>query len=190
MVRVLDRNAQLLEREDGIAPQIARVIERSKIEVAAGVEHFESFAVLEIVVLDLGAHVHHIAELLSARHHFGEHRARITIVDAAFRGADRTEHTRDRVLSRTPGQDLEGGRIGKCEHIGFVIQRKALHTACIEAHALFKGVFELARNNSERLHIAEHIAEPEAHEMNVPALDGLQYEILIGAHCHAWSSFP
>lgn len=37
MVRVLDRNAQLLERKDGIAPQIARVIERSKIEVAAGV---------------------------------------------------------------------------------------------------------------------------------------------------------
>lgn len=61
MMGVLDGNAHLLEREHGIAAQIARRIKAGQIEVSAAVEHFGAFRILEIVVFELGAYVERVA---------------------------------------------------------------------------------------------------------------------------------
>jgi hypothetical protein len=45
-----------------------------------------------------------------------------------------------------------------------------------------KAFSTLARADGERLHVAEHVGEPEAHEVHVAALDGLHHEILVGIH--------
>lgn len=87
----------------------------------------------------------------------------------------------------TPGKDLErrGLRIG--EHVRFTVEREAAHAAPVEAHALFEGVFKLARDNGEGLHAAEYVAEPETHKVDIAAFHGFQHEILIRAACHGTS---
>ena len=184
MVRVLDGDAHLLEREDGVAAQVARVVERGEVEVAAGVEHLGARGVLEVVVLELGADVEDVAHVRGALDGAREHVARVALERGAVGAADVAEHAGDRVGLRAPRQDLERGGVGERQHVGFRLEREPLDAATIEAHAVGERVVELAGDDGERLHVAHDVGEPEAHEVHVAALDGFEHEVLlwIGGH--------
>ena len=110
--------------------------------------------------------------------------ARIAFEGLAIGRADVAEHARHGVAFRAPRQHLERGGVGKRQHVGFLGAAEALDAAAIEAHAVGKGVLELAGDDGERFHAAEHIGEPESHEVHIAAFDGFQDEILfrIGSH--------
>ena len=188
-MRVLDRDAHLLERENRVAAQVGSHVERRQIKVAALVEHLGAVGVLEVVVLQLRADVHDVAHLFGACGLALEHVARIAVEVLPFGRFDRAEHARHGVALGAPREDLEGGRLGVREHVRLAVQREAANAAAVEAHALLERVLELARDNGKRLHMAQHVAEPKAHEMNVAALDRFEDEVLIGAACHR-QSFP
>ena len=92
--------------------------------------------------------------------------------------ADVAEHATDGVAFGAPRKHLEGRGVGEGEHVAFPRAAKALDAAAVEAHAVLEGVLELARDDGERLHVAENIGKPEANEVDIAALDGLEHEIL------------
>jgi hypothetical protein len=63
VVRVLDRDAHLLERQHGLAAKVARDVERGEIEVAAVVEGLGALVIGEVEELELGADVHRVAHV-------------------------------------------------------------------------------------------------------------------------------
>ena len=184
MMRVFHGDAHLLQREHGVAPQVGSVVEAGQVEVAAAVEHLGALSVLEVVELQLGADVERIPHLLRLLHRAGQHLTRVALERRAVGRAQAAEHARHRVGLRPPGQHLERGGIGERQHVGLLRAAEALDAAAVEAHAVGEGVLQLARDDRERLHAPQHVGEPEAHEMDVAALDGFQDEVLLGGHGH------
>ena len=189
MMGVLHGNAHLLQREHRVAAQIGRVVEACEVEVAAAVEHLGALGVFEIVVLKLRPHVEREAHVARLVHRARQDMARIALERSSVGRADAAEHAADRVGFRTPRQHLEGGGVGIGQHVGFLRAAKPLDAAAVEAHAVGEGVLQLAGDDGERLHGAQHVGEPEPDEVNVAAFDGLQDEILLGVRGHAPSSF-
>ena len=184
VVAVLHGDAHLLQCEHRVAAQVGGVVEAREVEVAAAVEHLGALGPLEVVELQLGAHVEHIAHLPGLPHRARQHLARIAFERQAVGRAHVAEHAGDRVGLRAPGQHLERGGIGIGEHVGFLRAAEPLDAAAVEAHAVGERVLELARHDGERLHGAQHVGEPEAHEVHVAALDGLEEEVLVGVRGH------
>ena len=105
MVRVLDVDAELLEREDRLAADVRARVERGQVEVAALVEDLGHAVlgarVLEVEVLELGADVvgveAHVGRALERPAHDP---ARIALVGLAAGDLDVAEHPPGRVLLR------------------------------------------------------------------------------------------
>ena len=107
VVGVFDGNAHLLQREDGIAAKVACHVERREVEVAALVKHLGAGRILEVVVLELGAYVHHITQLLGFGGLALQHIARVAVEVLAFGRFNGAEHAANRVALRAPRQNLE-----------------------------------------------------------------------------------
>ena len=81
MVGVLDVDAELLEREHGLAAHVRAGVERRQVEVAALVEHLGAAAVAEEEVLELGTDVEGVeAHRLGALERPPQHVARVALV--------------------------------------------------------------------------------------------------------------
>ena len=184
VMAVLDGNAHLLQREHGIASQVAGVIQTGQVEIAAAIQKLGALGVLEVIELNLGADVEHVPHVLGLAHHARQHMARVAFEGLAVGRADTAEHTGDGVALRAPGKHLERGGVGERQHIGFLGTAEALDAAAVEAHAVGEGVFKLAGDDGERLHAAEHIGEPESHEVHIAAFNGFQNEILLRVGSH------
>ena len=178
---ILHGNAHLLQREHRIAAQITRVVEAREVEVPASVEHLGAAGVLEVVELQLRPHVEYVAPVPRLVHRTRQHLARVALEGTAVRGANVAEHARNRVGFGTPRQHLERRGIRKSQHIGLLGATEALDAASVEAHAVGERALQFAWNDREGFHEAEHISEPEANEVNIAALDGFEYEILLRA---------
>ena len=60
--------------------------------------------------------------------------------------------------------------------------RCALQRGAVEADALLERRFELRDGDREALEQAEHVDEPEAHELHAPLLDRAQHELAVTRH--------
>ena len=178
MVGVLHRDAHLLQGEHRVTAQVGSVVETRQVEIPAVVEHLGRMLVLKVEELKLGPYVKHVAHIERALDLACEHLARVALEGLAVGRADVAEHASHRVALRAPREHLKGRGVGEGEHVAFARAAKALDAAAIEAHAVLEGVLELARDNGERLHVAEHVGKPEADEVDIAALDGLEHEIL------------
>ena len=187
MVGVLHGNAHLLQGEHRVAAQVGGGIERRQIEIAAVVEHLGALGVLEVEVLQLGPHDERVAGLGGPTHYALQHMARISRVGFPFRRADVADHAGHGVGLGAPGQDLEGGGVGKGQHIRLLRRREPLDAAGVEAHALLEGALQLAGHHREGLHVAQNVGEPEPNEMHIPALHRFQDEVLLRIRNHLYS---
>src|ERR671921_888633 len=89
-------DAELLQRQDGLAPDVGAGVERREVEVAAVVEHLGRARVLEQEVLELGADVERVeAHVAHALLGAPEDVARVALVGLALGRADVGEHARD-----------------------------------------------------------------------------------------------
>ena len=175
---VFHRDAHLLQGKHRVAAQVGGVVEARQIEVATVVEHLGRMLVLKVEELELGPDVENVAHIERALDLACEHLAWVALEGLAVRRADVAEHAPHRVALRAPREHLEGRGVGEGEHVAFARSAKALDAAAVEAHAVLEGVLELARDDGERLHVAENIGKPEADEVDIAALDGFEHEIL------------
>ena len=174
VVRVLDVDAELLERQHRVAPHVGAGVERGEVEVAALVEHLGALGVAEQEVLELGADVEVVeAHLVGALDRAAEHVPRVALVGLALGGEDVGEHARDAaaVLLRAPRQHVEGRRVGHGDHVRLLDGVEAGDRAAVEAHAALEGVVELGGVDAERLQLAQDVREPEADEADAALLD-------------------
>ena len=103
-----------------------------------------------------------------------EHVAGVALERVARQVLDVAEHPGNRGVLAAPGDDLEGARVGKGEHVGFLHPGVALDRRSVEGHAFFEGALELGRGDGEALEGPEDIGEPEAHEADASLLDRAQ----------------
>ena len=192
VVGVLDVDAHLLQREDGVAAHVGAGVERGQVEVAALVEDLGHAALrlggAEVEELELGADVVGVeAHLLGPLHRPLQDPARVALVGAAAGDADVAEHARDRVLVLgAPGDQGEGRGIGHGDHVRLLDRVEAGDRGAVEAHAAVEGVLELGGVDREALQLAEHVGEPEADEADVVLLDDLDdVSGAMGLLCHS-----
>ena len=173
VVRVLDVDAQALEREHRVAADVGAGVEGREVEVAALVQDLGALVVLEQVVLELRADVedieaHVLRPLLGATQHV----ARVTLVGAALRRLDVGEHARHAgPVLRPPGQHVERGRVGHGDHVRLFDGVEAGDRRAVEAHAALEGVVELLGGDREGLELPEDVGEPEADEADAVLRD-------------------
>ena len=107
VVRVLDVDAELLEREHRLAAHVGAGVERREVEVAAVVEHLgRAVGVAEEVVLELGPDVERVeAHALGALERAPQDVARIALVRRALGREHVAEQARDALLLGAPRQD-------------------------------------------------------------------------------------
>src|SRR3954452_19838635 len=168
VVRVLDVDAQLLEREHGLAAHVRAGVERREVEVAALVEGLRAAAVLEVEVLELGTDVEGVeAHLVHALERATEHVARVALVRRALRREDVAEHPPDALALGAPRQDREGRRVRHRDHVRLLDRVEARDRRAVEAHAPLERVVELGDVDRERLQLTQDVGEPEADEAHV-----------------------
>jgi len=179
VVGVLDVDAHLLQRQDGVAAHVGAGVERGQVEVAALVEHLGDavggLGRAEVEELELGADVEGVEA-----HVFGPFEgalhdpARVTLVGVAARHLDVAEHAGDGVLPfRPPGDQSEGRGIGHRDHVRLLDRVEAGDRGAVEAHAPVEGILELGSVDREALQLPEHVGEPETDEADVVFLDDL-----------------
>ena len=99
-------DAELLEREDGLAADVGAGVERREVEVAALVERLGVLVVAEEEVLGLGADVEELEpEAVGALQRAAQDVARVALVGRALGREHVAEHARDALLLRPPGKD-------------------------------------------------------------------------------------
>ena len=173
VVGVLDLDAELLEREDGVAADVGAGVERRQVEVAALVERLDRALAAEQVVLELGADEEVVeAHLAGALDGAAQHVARVALVGHAFRRLDVGEHARDAVavLLRAPREHRERRRIGHGDHVRLLDRVEAGDRGAVEAHPAFERVVELVGGDREGLQLAQDVGEPEPDEADPPLL--------------------
>ncbi len=190
VVGVLDVDAELLERQDRLAPHVRSRVQRRQVEVAALVQHLGPVLVLEEEVLELGANVEGVeAHLLRPLQGAAQHVARVPLVRRALRGQDVAEHPPDTLLVRAPRQHRERRRIRHGDHVGLLDRVEARDRRAVEAHAALEGLGELGRADRERLQLAEDVGEPEPDEPDL-ALVHESHDVLGGARLVAHARDP
>ena len=182
MVVVLDRDADRLERADGVVPHLGRGVERGHGEVPALVDRLGALVVLEDEVLELGADVERVeAEILHARERLPEDVARVALV----RRAVGRHHVADQachlgadglpVLVDRPRHDLERRRIGDGDHVRLLDRVEARDRRAVEAHPVVQRLLHLGRRDRERLQVPLEIGEPEEDVLDPLVPDPLQH---------------
>ena len=171
MMRVLNGNAHLLEREHRFAAKVGRVVERRQIEIAALVDRLRRGIALEAEILDRRADIDRIAHRACTLQHIHEHMARVAGSRRPVGRAQIAEHARHAIVARAPWQHLESRRIRVHEHIGILQTRKPVDRRAVKADAFFKRDFDIGRRNGDIFQIAENIGEPQSQKANVALFD-------------------
>ena len=180
VVRVLDVDAELLQRQHRVAAQVGGGVERREVEVAALVEHLRRPAVQlglpEVEELQLGAdevvvEAHRLRPLERAPHDV----ARVALVGLAAGHQHVAEHPRDGLLLRPPRQHRERARVRHRDHVRLLDPVEAGDRRAVEAHALLERPLQLVLADGEALQLAEDVREPEPDELDVVLLDQRQH---------------
>ena len=185
VVTELHRDAHLLQHGDRVTPEIRACPQGRVIEVTTVVQRLGRIAgvvwPLQQVELDLRVRVEGKAHVGSLVHGAFEHVARICPARGAVRVGDVTEHP-CRTGALSPRQHLEGRRIWVRHHVGLVHPGVSLDGGAVEAHSLGKCALDLGRSDGHGLQGAEHVGEPQPHEMDVAFLDRTQHELSLPGH--------
>ena len=167
VVDVLDRDAHLLERADGLLAQLARRVHRRHREVAALVERLRALVVLEQEVLELRADVERVeAHLLHPVERAAQHVARVALVWLAVRRDDVADHPADLGLAFPPGHHPVRARVGDGDHVRLLDRVEARDRRAVEAHAVVERGRDLARRDREALEVPFEVGEPEEQELD------------------------
>jgi hypothetical protein len=182
VVRVLDVDVELLERQDRLAPHVGARVQGGEVEVPALVQDLGRPVLrlgrAKVEVLELGADVVGLeAHLLGALQGSPQDPPRIALVWLPARDLDVAEHPPGGLLQRAPGQDREAGRIGQGDHVGLLDRIEPRDRGPVEAHTALERVLELLRVDREALQLAEHVREPQPDEPNVTVPDHLHHVV-------------
>jgi hypothetical protein len=111
-----------------------------------------------------------------------EHVPRIGDGRLSVRRRQVAEHARGRIDLAAPGQRLERGRVGLREQVGLVGAGEPLDRRAVEPDALRESALDLGRGDRHGLESADHIGEPQPHELDAALLDGPQDKLLLAVH--------
>ena len=169
---MLDGNTELLEGHDGVSSILLGDIERGEVEIASLVEHLGlGPGVLEVEVLEFRTDEEGVAEVGGALHVALEDETGVALEWSPAGGLDVAEHRCDLGLG-PPREDLERGRVGFGDHVGFLPAGVPLDRRTVEGHALAERHVELGGADRHRLEETLDVGEPQANETNAPFFDG------------------
>jgi hypothetical protein len=162
VVGVLDAYAHLLEREHGLAPQVACDVQRCEVEIPAAVERYRrGVRTREGIELELRAHVEGVAELLGFLQVAPQNEARVALMRAPVGLEDVTEHPGHRaVAAGAPREQCERRGVGLGDHVALVDPRETLDAGAVEPHPCLQRLLELLPRDGEALQEAEDVGEP------------------------------
>jgi hypothetical protein len=164
VVRVLDRNAHLLEHVDSGAAEVHPRAARHMVEVSALVDRSGVLGpvllMLEEVELDLRVHVEGEALLLGLGQCGFQHMARVAERRLAFGRENVAEHAGGALRAVAPRQNLEGRRIRAHDHIVLGYARHAFDGRAVKAQPLLECRLQLGRCDGDGLQCPQHIGEP------------------------------
>ena len=180
MMGVLDVDAELLEREHGLAPYVRAGIKRREVEIAPLVEHLGRARVAEQEVLELGPDVERvIAHPPRTLQRSPEDVTGVALIRGALGRDHVAEHPPHALRLGPPGQHRKGRGVGHGDHVRLLDRVEAGDRGSVKAHAGIERVVELGRVDRERLQLAEDVREPEADEANL-ALGDDRLDVLGG----------
>ncbi len=173
MVGVLDVDAELLERQDGLAAHVRARVESRQVEVAALVQRLgrsrlgpirAEVKVLELRPDEVVVEAHRLGSLERAAHD----PARVALIRLATGHPDVAEHARRAVfVLRAPRNQPAGRRIGHRDHVRLLDRVEPGDRGAVEPHPALEGVVELLGVDREALQLPEEVREPEPNEADV-----------------------
>ncbi len=198
VVDVLDRDPHGLERLDRVVAKVARGVHRRHGEVAAFVERLGALVVLEEEVLELGADVEGVeAHRVHALERAAQDVAGIAVVGLPVGRDDVADHPRDADVAVR--HELEGGRVGNRDHVGFLDRVEPGDRRAVEAHPVVERALELGGRDREALQVAFDVGEPEVDELHALLVHLSQHSLSLRRNarrpalplncCHALASF-
>ena len=168
MVRVLDVDPQLLERQHRLAAHVRACVQRGQVEVAALVEHLGGARVAEQVVLELGADVEGVeAHRARSLQRASQDVAGIALIGGALGRDHVAEHAPHALGLGPPRQHGEGRWVGHRDHVRLLDRVEARYRGAVEAHPRFERVVEFLDVDREGLQPAQDVGEPEADEADL-----------------------
>ncbi len=182
VVRVLYRDAHLLQRVDRLPPVVLGGVERGEVEIPAAVQQDGIRpGVGEVEVLDLRRHIEGESQIRGT--------SQVALQDCAWISEERVAVGRDDVaehpghlLLLSPRQDLERGRVGHGQHVGLLDAGVAVDRRAIESHSLLECSFEFLRADRHRLQEPLDVGEPEPDETDPAFLDRAEDVLGLSAH--------
>ena len=181
VVRVLHVDSHGLQRQHGLAAQVAGGVERGEVEVPAAVERHGALGVLEVEELQLGAQVvvvvPHCPRALEGA---AQYLAGVALVGLAGGQLDVAEHARHALHLGAVGQNREGVGVGHGDHVRLLDGVEAGDRRAVEAHPLLHRRRQLLARDGEALQLPQHIREPEPDELDVALFH--QRQDLIACH--------
>ena len=94
--------------------------------------------------------------------------------------ADVAEDAGHGVAPGTPGQQREGGRVGKGPHVAFRVGAVALDGRAVEPDAQFQGILQVIHRDGEPLEVAQDVGEPQADELDVEVAGAAEHVLALG----------
>ncbi|MPM45438.1 hypothetical protein SDC9_92125 [bioreactor metagenome] len=187
VVGELDRDAHLLEHGDRGPAEVGALRLGGVVEVAGVVDRRRLPAGLTLRLdqeeLDLRVTVERVAHVRGPRQGALEHIARVGPGRRPVGVADVTEHPGRPAGLLAPRQQLEGGRVGVGDHVGFIHAGEALDRRPVEADALVERALELGGSDRDGLQEPQHVGEPETYESDIALLE--RSEHVLGLLVHA-----
>jgi len=178
VVAVFDTDPHILEREDRLAAQIGGPVHGEAVEISAHVEKLGGLVRGEIEELEFRADIEGIALLVDLLKGPLQDVAGIALVGCSVGILDVADHPRHRTVGGTPGDDLEGGRIGHCDHVALLDPAESGDGGAVKTHPLLEPGLQFAGGDAEDLLNPKDIGEPELDEADIPLFDGFQYIFL------------
>ena len=164
VVRVLHRDAHLLEHVDGGAAEVHAGAARHMVEVAALIDRLRSLRpvilLFKQIEFNLRMHVEGETLLLGLGQRLLEHVARVTQGRLTIRREHVAEHARGALRASAPRKNLERRRIGLDDHIVFGHAGEAFHGGTVESEPFLECGFQFRRRDGHGLQCSQHIREP------------------------------
>ena len=186
VVAELHRDAEVLEHPHRATAEVVRRAARDVVEVAGGVDGLGAVRTerrrLQQVELDLGVRVEGESGIRGLRQRALEHVTRVGDGGLAVGRRDVAEHARGRVDLAPPRQGLERRGIGVGEQVRLVRPGEALDRRAVEAETFAERALDLGGGDRDGLQRADHVGEPEPHELDSALLDRSQDEVALLVH--------
>ena len=186
VVAELHRDAEVLEHPHRAAAEVVGRAAGDVVEVPGRVDRLRPVDAvlgrLQQVELDLRMRVEREAALRRLRQRALEHVPRVGDGRLPVRRGDVAEHPRGEVDLAAPRQDLEGRGVRMRQHVGLERAGQALDGRAVESDALAEGALDLGRRDRDRLQRADHVGEPQSHELDLPLFDGAKNEVALLVH--------